>query len=170
MAPTAKVAPTVKVAAPLPLNVPVLDGELVKVFTVILVPGPVKVVELGKVTEKVELAFPAKLNEAALPVAVEERVTFVPVLDPAALITTVPAVAVGATVPNTKSAVLVIVTGARMVTLALAVAVAACEVSGCTAATIPNKESMSAEEEIERVRVLIMTVSCLVLFQRCILC
>jgi hypothetical protein len=170
LAPTAKVAPTVKVAVPLPLNVPVLDGELVKAFTVILLPGPVKVVELGRVTEKVELAFPDKLNAAALPVAVEESVTFVPVLAPAALITTVPALVVGATAPNTKSAVLVIVTGARMVTLAFAVAVAACEVVGCIAITPPSKESISAVEESERVWVLIMIVSCLVLFLRCIFC
>jgi hypothetical protein len=122
------------------LNVPVPEGLLVNAFTVILVPGPVKVVELGKVTAKVELALPVKLKAAALPVAVEDKVTLVPVLLPAALITTVPAEVEGATLPKTKSAVLVTVTGATIVTLLLAVAVAACEVVGAIAerASMPS--------------------------------
>jgi hypothetical protein len=144
------------VAVPPLLKVPVPEGVLVKAFTVILVPGPVKVVELGKVTAKVELALPDKLKPAAFPVAVEDNVTFVPVLLPAALMTTVPADVVGATLPNTKSAVFVIVTGAIIVTLLFAVAVAAWEIAGTIAETA-NKPSNTVEEE--RVLTLFMIVS-----------
>lgn len=138
------------------MNVPVPEGLLVKAFTVILVPGPVKVVELGKVTAKVELALPVKLKAAALPVVVEDNVTLVPVLLPAALITTVPAEAEGATLPKTKSAVLVTVTGAIIVTLLFAVAVAACEVAG----TIAERASRPSNiDEAERILILLMIVS-----------
>ncbi len=113
-------------AEPLPLNVPVEEGLLVKALSVIAVPGPVKLALLGKVIEKVELALPVRLNLAVPPVEVLDN-TAPPVTEraPAVLITTVPAVAPALTVPKARSAVLVIVTGARIVTVLLAVALAA---------------------------------------------
>ena len=127
--------PTASVAEPLPLKVPVEEGLLVKALRVIAVPGPVRLVLLGKVIEKVELELPVRLNLAVPPVVVLDKAA-PPVAEraPAVLMTTVPAVVPALTVPKTRSAVLVIVTGARMVTVLLAVALAACAAMGILAA------------------------------------
>lgn len=117
--------PTLNVDDPEELKAGLVVRLLVKLLTVMLGPAPVKLIDVGRVTENVLLGLPVTVNPAALPAPNVLRITLVPVRTPEGLITTVPADVVGATVPKLRSAVLVNVIGAMMTTVALALTDAA---------------------------------------------
>jgi hypothetical protein len=129
--PTFKRAPTVRVCVPAGLlSVPVPDGELVKLLTIIVDEGPVRVTSVvGIVIAYVAFGVPVTVKAAAVTVAVSagnaDAVTFVYVGTLAGLTTTVPArVALGITLPKLRLVpAFAMVIGVTMVAVAVAVAV-----------------------------------------------
>jgi len=118
------VAPTLRVAVP-PVSVPVVEGLLVNVPTVMLLAPDVMVIgEVGNEMEKVYVERPVMVNEAAaiVPATTGNVTPPVDVLVPAGASTTVPPVPLTATFPKFMSTVFEMAMGVIIVADAVAVA------------------------------------------------